>query len=124
MPAYVTNCKNCTRRLEVNWEGDHRLLPTAATCPQCGYADGYGEDELLLVGAFQVECPVCEDTSNAEVPARFVDYSAPTGLKADVTITCKQCGATSVFQPQDITWLGAGPSMPEASPLGVGQQRP
>lgn len=123
MPAYVADCKSCSRRLEVNWDGDHRLLPMAATCPHCAHPDGYGEREVLLVGAFEVECPNCQDAFDPEIPAANIDYAAPTGLKGPLELRCKMCGALSVFGPEDIMWLGRGPSMPQARPGGVGQQR-
>lgn len=124
MPAYAATCKNCGRRIEVDWDGDRRLLPTAATCSYCAYADGYNGDELALVGAFEVECPACEEAFNPEIPAKYIDFGAPTGLAGPMELTCKWCHTPSTFQPEDVMWLGSGPSMPEGRPLGVGQQRP
>ena len=123
MPAFAAACKQCQRRFEVDWDGDRGLLPTAATCPYCAHPDGYGPNELLLVGAFQVACPVCGEAFAPEVPAKYIDYGAPTGLSANMALTCKHCGTTSNFKPEDVAWLGQGPSMPTGRPLGVGQQR-
>lgn len=124
MPAYVADCKNCSRRVEIDWDGDHRLLPTAATCSHCAHADGYGEHDVVLVGAFEVECPKCGETFDPEIPVPYIDYSTPTGLKGHLELSCKMCGTTSPFAPEDIIWLGQGPSMPQARPGTVGQQRP
>ncbi|MGH9105452.1 MAG: hypothetical protein ACRDZX_06360 [Acidimicrobiales bacterium] len=126
MPAYVCNCRSCERRLETDWDGDHRLLPFPVTCAHCGYADGYGEDEIKLVGAFQVTCKECEDAFLAEIPAANVDYGQPMGLEGPIELACRACGHTDWYQPQDVIWLGQGASMPEGKPGagGVGQQRP
>lgn len=124
MPAYVSNCKNCDRRIEIDWDGNHDLLPAAATCSFCGYADGYGQDRVVLVGAFEVTCSECEDPILAEIPVASVDYTQPTGLRAPIELTCKSCGHTGSYQPGDVVWLGRGEPMPQARAAGVGQQRP
>jgi hypothetical protein len=124
VPAYVANCKNCGRRFELDWDGDRRLLPVAGFCSFCAYQDGYGEDEALLVGAFEVVCPACEESFNPDIPAKYIDYSQPTGLTGPLELTCKVCQTTSAFPPEEVHWLGTGASMPEGRALGVGQQRP
>lgn len=123
MPAFSAVCKQCERHFEVPWDGDRTLLPTAATCPFCAHPDGYGGDDLSLVGAFQVECPVCGEAFTPEVPAKYIDYSTPTGLAPNMALTCKYCHTTSNFSPGDVAWLGQGSSMPQGRALGVGQQR-
>jgi hypothetical protein len=122
--AYVASCKSCSRRVEVDWDGDHRLMPFPATCPHCGHADGYREGDVFLVGAFEAECPHCGETFDPEIPSTYVEYAAPTGLRGPLELKCKVCGRPAAFQPEDIIWLGRGPSMPQARPGAVGQQRP
>ena len=124
MPAYVAACRNCGRRVDVNWDGDHGRLPAPATCAACGYADGYREREIMLVGALQVACRECDDSFVAEIPVANVDYSMPTGLSSPIELVCKACGHRDLYQPDDVAWLGAGASMPQAVPLTPGQQRP
>ena len=126
VPAYVSNCKSCSRRLDVQWDGDHRLLPFPATCPYCAHPDGYGPGGLFLVGAFEAYCPDCEDTFNPEIPVDNVDYNQPTGLVGPVPLRCNMCSREHLYDPGDIVWLGRGPSMPEAPARagGPGQERP
>ncbi len=125
MPAYVSHCKNCSRRVVVDWDGDHRLLPFPTTCTYCGHPDGYGEGDIVLVGAFEDTCPHCQDAFPAEVPVSSVDYHQPGGLSGPVALVCKDCGYKGLYDPTDITWLGWGPSMPQASARagGHGQER-
>jgi hypothetical protein len=126
VPAYVSNCKSCSRRIDVDWDGDHRLLPFPSTCRYCGHPDGYGDGELLLVGAFEVTCRQCGDDFPAEIPSANVDYTRPTGLVGPVPLICQVCGHQDFYAPEEIVWLGRGDSMPQASARagGPGQERP
>lgn len=126
MPAYVADCKSCGERLDIDWDGDQRLLPVPATCPHCAHPDGYCGEEVHLVGAFQVTCEACGGVFSPQIPATNIDYSAPTGLKGPIELTCNACAHTGWYSPSEVAWLGQGESMPQASARagGVGQNRP